>query len=735
MSDLEKYLKNIIYILIVGAFVSCLFIFKSWIFPYITSKAIPFRIMIELMSLAYLILALKYPKYRPQKSWILYSLLIFTGIAIVTSALGINPRLSFVGDLERMWGINMWVHLLLFFVVISSVLKSKKEWFIFLNFSLIIASYIAIYGYLQRWGVEGIFQTGITRIQSVLGNSAYVAGILLLSSMLTVYLLIKTKGFWWKSLFGIHLLIQLPAMFMAEIRGAQVAFFFVLLIILLAFIFRSKNKLVKNSLVIFLLLLIIIFGLAFRNKEAGWVKENSILRRLTTISLSGGTVRTRLISWSAGLQAVQERPISGFGMENYYYAFDKYFQADYYNIAASETWFDRAHNMVMENLVAHGIFGLLAYLSIFIITLIYLYKIYKKNPEENWLFSLFFGSLVVAYFIQNFFVFDSLAVTMFFFFILAYINYKTTNELEKDIIYDNQLPKIVNGAIISLGAIIGFYFLFGMNSSHVQIAKQNYEVQKSFYQDKSFSAIRDKIETLFNINSYLNRDSVTMSIDTLIQVLSRVKTQKEAQDLYDINTFLIQETKKYLEYNKKDAYLQLNLARLYMAKASMVNPESNEFKSNLELAKDVIDYSIELTPERLHNYFLRSRINLNLGKIEEATQDLKNAIKYNEEYGTSYWLLSQIYSELGEDVLTLETMNKAIKYRHGFLIGDVKKALKIYDQKDGYIDQKIYLYKRLTKFESKGSTYTILGKLYKEKGDLKMAEEYLNKASELYNKK
>ena len=60
MSDSEKTLKFIIYTLIIGAFISCLFIFRSWIFPYITSKSIPFRIMVELMSLAYIILALKF---------------------------------------------------------------------------------------------------------------------------------------------------------------------------------------------------------------------------------------------------------------------------------------------------------------------------------------------------------------------------------------------------------------------------------------------------------------------------------------------------------------------------------------------------------------------------------------------------------------------------------------------------------------------------------------------------
>jgi len=247
--------------------------------------------------------------------------------------------------------------------------------------------------------------------------------------------------------------------------------------------------------------------------------------------LGGGTVRTRLISWEAGLNAVQERPFTGFGMENYYYAFDKYFQADYYNIAPTETWFDRAHNMVMENLVAHGIFGLLAYLSIFIITLIYLYREYKKDPEEKWLFSLFMGSLVVAYFIQNFFVFDSLAVTLLFFFILAYINQEVTDS--KEVISEKELSKLVNGILISFSVLITFFMVFGMNATHARVAKENYDVQKSFYQDQDLLKTNNKLRKLFKIDCYLNRDSLSMSADTLTKVASQIKVRNKLKKLFE----------------------------------------------------------------------------------------------------------------------------------------------------------------------------------------------------------
>jgi len=410
-------------------------------------------------------------------------------------------------------------------------------------------------------------------------------------------------------------------------------------------------------------LLVIIFALAFQNKEAEWVKNNSILHRLTSISLTTGTVRTRLISWEAGLNAWQERPVMGFGMENYYYAFDKYFQADYYNIAPTETWFDRAHNMVVENLVAHGIFGLLAYLSIFIITLIYLYKLYQKDKEENWLFSLFFGSLIVAYFIQNFFVFDSLAVTMFFFFILAYINYEVSDKLEKKVISLKILAEFSNGIIISLSVIVVFYLVFGMNLTHAQVAKQNYEVQKSFYQDQDLFKTQNKIKELFTIDNYLNRDSVTMITDTLTQITSSIKSQEQAQAAFEIIDFLIDQYQEHEKINDQDAYFKLNLARLYMLKAGFINSGTEQGIQILKKAQQTLEETLELSVQRLHIYYFLYQINSNLGNYELAIQDLEKALSYNDEYADTYLYLSQAYESAGNEEKKEEYLKKAYELK------------------------------------------------------------------------
>ncbi|MDD3284450.1 MAG: O-antigen ligase family protein [Patescibacteria group bacterium] len=732
MNNLEKNLRIVINILIVGVFISCTLIFREWIFPYITSKAIPFRILVELLSFFYLVLALYYPKYRPKKSILLLSIIIFTFITIITAIFGLNPKLSFVGDLERMWGINTWLHLVLFFIVLSNFLKTKKEWFVFLNVSLIFCSYIAFYGYLQRWNVSFVFQTGGQMIQSVLGNVSYTAGLLILGVLLSLYLLVTKKEWYFKLIFATHIFIQLPAMFLTQTRGAQVGLMAAILILGIYFIFRGSSKVLKISLIVFLLSIITFFGLAFANKDADWVKNNVITKRIVNISFAEGTVRTRLISWNGGWQAFKERPIFGYGMENYGYAFDKYFQADYYNIAPTEVWFDRAHNMVVETLVATGIFGILSYLSIFVILFYYLFKIHKtQQDEDEKIFSIFLAVIVVAYFIQNLFVFDTLAVTTMFFFIIAYIESSYNEVFDKKLLWE----KISNSnwIIISFAGIIVFYFVLGMNMNHLNIAKQDYIVQRSFHQSTDFTDIYTNIEELFNYPGYLNKDSVSMTTDILTSSMSKINSQEKAEIFNNIYIFLIDKNKEYLKEDSKDAYTQLNLARLYMGKASMFSQDSDEFKNNLEESKKIIDYSIELSPQKLHNYFLRSRANLNLGKMDEALEDLQTALKYNDKYGTTYWLIGEVYSYMSVDKkIILDNIDNAIKHNHRFLLGDLKKAIALYGE-DGYSDQRIFLYENIIKYENNPKYYSELGKLYQEKGMNDKAEENFNKASYLYN--
>jgi len=151
--------------------------------------------------------------------------------------------------------------------------------------------------------------------------------------------------------------------------------------------------------------------------------------RILDITLNTETFQTRLLLWKQALIIAGERPILGWGPENFSPAFEKHY------LPRFEVWFDRAHNIFLDYLVQTGILGFLSYLSIFIVFYWKFMRFTKKNKEkepsaskksliEN---SLFFA-LPIAYLIQGIVLFEVLPIYISLFVFLAFANYKFSQQ-------------------------------------------------------------------------------------------------------------------------------------------------------------------------------------------------------------------------------------------------------------------------------------------------------------------
>src|SRR3989338_8185774 len=102
-----------------------LYVSKSLFFPYITGKAFAFRIIVEIILAAWVVLAFAYPEYRPKKTPIFWAILAFVGVVATATFLGVNPMKSFWSNFERMEGLVTYLHLFAYFLVISNVFKKQ----------------------------------------------------------------------------------------------------------------------------------------------------------------------------------------------------------------------------------------------------------------------------------------------------------------------------------------------------------------------------------------------------------------------------------------------------------------------------------------------------------------------------------------------------------------------------------------------------------------------------------
>ncbi len=127
------------------------------------------------------------------------------------------------------------------------------------------------------------------------------------------------------------------------------------------------------------------------------------IQRIASISLSEGTVSSRLFVWSHILEETLQRPFSGYGAEQIAQLFDKVYDPS----LILEQWFDRSHNVFLDYFAQYGVFGLALYLALigaFFVSALRLHQRFLPGLMNP---GLLFSLLIFTYSVQNFFVFDT----------------------------------------------------------------------------------------------------------------------------------------------------------------------------------------------------------------------------------------------------------------------------------------------------------------------------------------
>ncbi|MBX4197928.1 O-antigen ligase family protein [Candidatus Parcubacteria bacterium] len=472
MRTLQTYLK---YIVLTGIFIIPfihLIVANSYFFPFITGKGFAFRIIVEIIFGAWAILALTHPHYRPKKSWIMWSILAFIAIITLADIFGANPYKSIWSNYERMEGLITLLHLGAYFVIAATVLSTERLWNWFWNTSLAASVIIIFYSFFQIFGLITINQSS-TRLDATFGNATYLAVYMLFHVFITAYLVISKRYFLFmphvnklksKLIVGIPLiLLQAIILYKTATRGAMLGLIAGILCasVLIVIFERRRPRLKRVALGFIGAVLIVIVGfLAVR--QTSFVQNSPVLVRFASISINDKTTISRFILARMAFEGFKERPILGWGQENFNYVFNKYYDPGLYG---QEQWFDRTHNVITDWLIAGGALGLLAYLSFYASLL---WGIWRKHRGEEYFTipekSILTG-LLLAYFIHNLFVFDNLISYILFLGVAAYVYRRSIGEVE---IRAGERPQVSNRFIAPVALIATILLIYTVNAKPIK---------------------------------------------------------------------------------------------------------------------------------------------------------------------------------------------------------------------------------------------------------------------------
>ena len=421
-------LAGIFLVLAVPFIISDGLVFQNLFFPYITGKNIAFRILVELSLLLYVVLACAVPKYRPKAShimWAVVALVAWMGLATVFS---VDPTKSFWSNFERMDGYINLLHLFVWFVVAGAVLTADDLWGRFLNTSIglsMVQGAIALFQVLHLFNFAPSSQSG-ARADTTFGNATYLAVYMLFNIFITLFMFARSRRTTTHQVvYGLALVLQFVALFFTETRGAQlgvVGGLVVAALWVLVFAREPQFKTLRRWIWWLVGGLIVVAVLFVAARNTSFVQHNSTLNRIASISLSDPTVASRLLYiWPTALKGIKEKPVLGWGEENFNFVFNKYYQPAMYN---QEQWFDRAHNQFLDFGIAGGVPALLLYVSLFALAAWAVWRSRLSAPEQGILVGLLAG-----YAFNNLFVFDNLVSFFYFFALLAFVHGLSRKEL------------------------------------------------------------------------------------------------------------------------------------------------------------------------------------------------------------------------------------------------------------------------------------------------------------------
>ncbi|MEK7658113.1 MAG: O-antigen ligase family protein [Patescibacteria group bacterium] len=451
----------------------------STLFPFIVGKYAFFRTTIGLALIFYLLGLLLQDKSSvvSRQSSVVFkrplviAVSLFVFIFVLAGFFGVDPAFSFWSNFERGEGSLQIICLYVFFLL-SVLLFEKKDWRIMFWVSIIAAGLMIFYGvgaglkYLDAEtavrNIGGVSQEVLTgeggflyqtfksfigpdfresgfRFAGSIGNPAYVATYLVFILFYVFYLLvdcIKEEKKKLAIILGSLAVVFAIFFFLAATRGAFVGLIAAILTAL-AYLGFSLKRFRKFALIIGFLVILFV-GSVILLRDSRFI-QNIPGSRIFDISFKAENFQNRTVIWKIAVDGFKERPILGWGAENFSYTFDEYYNPKHYSVKEGfGAWYDRAHNIFLDYLTQAGILGLLSFIGIWAVFYWRSLKLLVSNNEKNQLSgrSLLIQRALIfavptAYLIQGLVLFDILPTYINLFLFLAFANYKFKTQNSK----------------------------------------------------------------------------------------------------------------------------------------------------------------------------------------------------------------------------------------------------------------------------------------------------------------
>ncbi|PIR86625.1 MAG: hypothetical protein COU11_04690, partial [Candidatus Harrisonbacteria bacterium CG10_big_fil_rev_8_21_14_0_10_49_15] len=392
-------------------------------------------IAVSLALIAWLIGAMRSGQIALRQNWLLWSLAGYIAILLISALAGGHFERSFFSSHERMTGILTFIYAFAWFVMAGSVFQTK-DWLRVFRAVTVTGALIAIFSFLSIGGLNLESFAFMEHGGGILANSTFAGIYYLFAFLVSVFLLLKDSSRGWRWAYvgsllliglnpdifnfsvwqGAHSLSDIfgsPSLLLGQARASAISIGIGVLAMGVTYlIHRLKISIKRKGLLLGLGGLIIVLAtLAF-------VGSATMQKGFGHNFLQKQKDFARPLVWRQGLQAFADKPIFGYGPNNFNYAFQDNYSPEVAFLEANN-WFDKAHNSTFAVLVETGVVGALAVILVFLLAVWYAFRWYRKKEDVA---PLLVVVVLLAHFIQTQTSFNTSLSIFLVFVLLAYLS-------------------------------------------------------------------------------------------------------------------------------------------------------------------------------------------------------------------------------------------------------------------------------------------------------------------------
>ncbi len=634
---LEKIMKLLVYSTF---FIPLVLLSQTFIFPFIVPKILLFRSIAMILFGGYVMLLLsQWRRYKIQMTWITWIIALFFASFAISTFVGVDWYKSLWDGHERMLGLFTILHYILYYIVVSNIFVELRDWKKLFRIFLIAGSIVMFIAILQRFvNPELLLNKGADRVSATLGNPIYLSGYgLFLFSIGLLLGLWEKRGSWmqWASFAGA--VLGIIGIFAGGTRGTLLGFFAAIGVMGLIYTMTLKgHKKIKQLIIIAIGVGILLLGVAYIYRQTDLVKSIPAVGRLVNVSLDQDTGTTRLMAWGIAVEAWQERPVFGWGPNNYYFAFNKYYRPAFLEHGWGETWFDNAHSAIFNTLATQGIIGIMLYVGLFVVPGVVLIRAYRDDTISIHVFAVS-SAFLLGHFVHNAFVFENPTSYLYFFVFLAFINTITKRQ---DTTENEGKKHILIGSMLGVGVVV----LLLVYSTNINPARANMTMLQTI---RAYHAGDPSAQMQYDLSTAIPSphidDMRNDHAQTMEQIVDKYIRAKRIDDMRKYTAHAYEEVGKNLNIHPQDVRVHIMQAHLAQLMAGLSQDQSWLLKQEHHL-EEALQYS----PKRQQVIFELVTVKSMLGEHQEGLALMEQAIQDHDDVPDTWYRLIYAYIDVDD---------------------------------------------------------------------------------------